>query len=96
MPISSTRRRCAACTTVSSGRGWLQPGFVQSPPLWYFVHRTTVQQQVSFAVEDKHTEGPVQDALTVGLHLLHGAERAVFGIYENHIFDHGLGLIGCE
>jgi hypothetical protein len=61
-----------------------------------FVHRTPVQQQVSFAVEDKHTEGPVQDALTVGLHLFHGAKRAVFRIYENHIFDHGLGLIGCE
>ena len=55
-----------------------------------------MKQQVSFAVEHKHTEGPMQHALAVGFHFFHGPQGAVFWIYENHIFDHGLRLIGCE
>ena len=61
-----------------------------------FLLGTSVKQQVSLAVEDKHTERPMKHALAVSFHLFHSAQGPIFRIYQNHIFDHGMFVFERE
>ena len=61
-----------------------------------FLFGTAVKQQISFAVEDKHTERPVKHTLTMSFHLCHGAQGTIFRVYQNHIFDYESVIFECE
>jgi hypothetical protein len=54
----------------------------------------SVDQQVAFAVEDEHAEGTVQHPQSMGFHLLHGAQGAVFGVDKDDPFRLGIHRLG--
>lgn len=53
-----------------------------------FAQRTLLQQHLALRVEKEDRERPVQHALAVGIHLLDGVQRAVFGVHRDQKLIH--------